>query len=169
MKLWSSTKSNPKSTLNLIRSFGIWIQNIKATREDIIYILQNYNSFDTLVEIKILDVDLGDEFWSSLLKTWYESCPKYSNLHLINVGFGIESCKMLKSQLIHENSKFKYIDLSNNQLEDESFWEILIGLSKNTSIKGMRFAGNNITSASMKILNALLKFGKNIKFSWSFR
>ena len=129
MKHWDNIRNNPKSTLNLVRSSGIWIQNIKATKEDIAYVLHNYNSFDTLVELKIVDIDLGDEFWCSLIKTCFDTWPKYSNMHLVNVGFGIEACKVLKLQLIHEKSKFKYIDLSYNKLEDESFWEVLVGIS----------------------------------------
>ena len=108
--------------------------------------------------IKIWDIVLTDEVGSVLLESAVKMCPKLFNVQLFRVEIGLKTWISIKEAFSTKGCKIQYLDISCNRLNDEWFWEVMTGISKNRSLKGLVFWRNSITPYSMKVVNVMLKY-----------
>lgn len=106
----------------------------------------------------VLEVDLSSNFslpkknWSPLLRNLIVDLPRLTTLDLKNNGIGSENAIQL-FRLLYEHCKhLVYIDVSDNNLEDESM-EAVPPLLTDRSLEVLVLSNNHLTSCGVVELN----------------
>ncbi|CAI2377468.1 unnamed protein product [Moneuplotes crassus] len=149
--------------------------NDRYTWMDFYYLWKNLVPVTRINTLKLVNIKIDRRLMFFKLI----DIPTLENLHLVNCGMNHDDLLEIKEVLLEGKIYLTTLEFSSNlpqpfanmDSEEEvpqssknniSFSEVLLGVSKSHSLEEFIFRDNNISSASMKLMNVVMRYGKNL-------
>lgn len=85
-----------------------------------------------------------------------ENYTQLTQLFLKHNKIGIEGCRTISKLLQNEETKLEWLDLENNDIDDEGFEILATSLKHNTALNTLRLLDNNISGKGLLVLLKIL-------------